>query len=169
MFKYSVFWGLNLCPLHTWSCCASVILVSWQTIMHSALCSLWSVCTVSIRSNCSLVPRPPLLPVIVRFLQCGLETRLLGPSEERCFLTMEDAEDSAAGPPQCTCFAEPSAERSQWLATLRKRKQRSLWTKKPRRQEENERMCKKKKKKARWGESSQARYKLCSLLCSIQP
>ena len=38
------------------------------------------------------------------------------------FLTMEDTEDSAAGPPQRTCFAELSEERSRWLATLRKRK-----------------------------------------------
>ena len=50
--------------------------------------------------------------------------------EERCFLTMEDAVDSAAGPPQRTCFAESSAERSQRLATLRKRKQQSQCTKK---------------------------------------
>ena len=42
--------------------------------------------------------------------------------EERRFLTMEDAEDSATGPPQRMCFAELSAERSRWLATLRKRK-----------------------------------------------
>ena len=40
--------------------------------------------------------------------------------EERRFLTMEDGEDSAAGPPQRTCFAESSAERSRRLATLRK-------------------------------------------------
>ena len=43
-----------------------------------------------------------------------------GPREERRFLTMEDTEDSVAGPPQCTCFVELSAERSRRLATLRK-------------------------------------------------
>ena len=45
--------------------------------------------------------------------------------EERHFLTMEDAEDSATGHLQCTCFAQLSAERSRRLATLRKRKQRT--------------------------------------------
>ena len=49
--------------------------------------------------------------------------------EERRFLTMEDAEDIATGPPQRMCFAESSAERSRRLATLRKRKQRSQSTK----------------------------------------
>ena len=45
--------------------------------------------------------------------------------EERRFLTMEDAVDSAAGPPQRTCFAESSAKCSRRLMTLRKRKQQS--------------------------------------------
>ena len=36
------------------------------------------------------------------------------------FLTMEDTENSTAGPPQHACFAELSAEHSQRLATLRK-------------------------------------------------
>ena len=49
--------------------------------------------------------------------------------KERRFLTMEDAEDIATGPPQRMCFAESSAERSRRLATLRKRKQRSQCTK----------------------------------------
>ena len=40
--------------------------------------------------------------------------------EEWRFLTMEDTEDSMAGPPQHTCFAELSAEHSRRLATLRK-------------------------------------------------
>ena len=53
--------------------------------------------------------------------------------EEWRFLTMEDAEDSATGPPQRMCFAESSAERSRWLATLRKRKQRSQSTKEAKR------------------------------------
>ena len=44
--------------------------------------------------------------------------------EERRFLTMEDTENSAAGPPQLMCFAELSAEHRQQLATLRNRKQR---------------------------------------------
>ena len=48
--------------------------------------------------------------------------------EERRFLTMEDEEDSVAGPPQRTCFAELSAERRRWLATLM-RKQQSQCTK----------------------------------------
>ena len=30
--------------------------------------------------------------------------------EERCFLTIEEGEDNAAGPPQRTCFAELSTE-----------------------------------------------------------
>ena len=38
--------------------------------------------------------------------------RLVEGREKRRFLAMEDAEDSAAGPPQSTCFAELSAERS---------------------------------------------------------
>ena len=41
---------------------------------------------------------------------------------------MEDAEDSAAGPPQYTCFVKLSVKHSQWLATLRKRKQWSQCT-----------------------------------------
>ena len=43
--------------------------------------------------------------------------------EGRCFLTMEDAEDSTPDPLQHTCFAELNAEHSRRLATLRKRKQ----------------------------------------------
>ena len=61
--------------------------------------------------------------------------------EERRFLTVEDGEDSAAGPPQRTCFVESSAERSRWLATLRKNKQRSQCTK-AKRANENKRNCK---------------------------
>ena len=74
---------------------------------------------------------------------------------------MEDGYDNAVGPPQRTCFAESSTERSQQLAALRKRKQRSQGTveaKGERRERE-----KVQKKKACCGESSQARYKLCSL------
>ena len=55
---------------------------------------------------------------------CGRGTRSrLEDREERHFLTMEDGEDSAAAPPQRTCFVESSAERSQRLATLRNRMQ----------------------------------------------
>ena len=53
--------------------------------------------------------------------------------EERRFLTMEDGEDSVAGPPQRTCFVELSAECSRRLATLRKTKQRSQCTKEAKR------------------------------------
>ena len=53
--------------------------------------------------------------------------------EEQRFLTMEDGEDSVAGPPQRTCFVELSAERSRQLATLRKTKQRSQCTKEAKR------------------------------------
>ena len=58
-------------------------------------------------------------------------------------------------------FAESSTERSRRLAALTKRKQRSQCTveaKRARREHE-----KVQKKKTRCGESSQARYKLCSL------
>ena len=65
------------------------------------------------------------------------------------------------GPPQCMCFAELSTERSRQLAALRKRKQQSQCTVEARRaRQEQEKV---QKKKARCGESSQARYKLCSL------
>ena len=37
--------------------------------MAKPSCSLWSVCTASICTNCSPAPEPPLLPVIVRSLQ----------------------------------------------------------------------------------------------------
>ena len=60
------------------------------------------------------------------------------------------------------CFAELSTEPSRRFVALRKRKQRSQGTveaKRPRREQE-----KVWKKKAHCGESSQARYKLCSLL-----
>ena len=69
--------------------------------------------------------------------------------------------ENAACPPQRTRFAESSTERSRRLAALRKRKQRSQCTveaKRARREQE-----KVQKKKPRCGESSQARYKLCSL------
>ena len=81
--------------------------------------------------------------------------------EEQRFLPMEDGYDNAVGPPQCMCFAESNTERSRRLAALRKRKQRSQGTveaKRARREWE-----KVQKKKACCGESSQARYKLCSL------
>ena len=63
------------------------------------------------------------------------------------------------------CFTESSTERSRWLAALRKRKQLSQCTveaKRARREQE-----KVQKKKAHCGESSQARYKLCSLFMFI--
>ena len=52
--------------------------------------------------------------------------------EERSFLAMEDGEDSVAGPSQRTYLmessAQMSAERSRWLATLTKKKQRGQFT-----------------------------------------
>ena len=82
--------------------------------------------------------------------------------EERRFLTIENGQGNAAGPPQRTCFAKSSTERSRRLAALRIRKLRSQCTveaKRARREQE-----KVQKKKTHCGESSQARYKLCSLL-----
>ena len=76
---------------------------------------------------------------------CGRGTRLrLEDKEERCFLTMDDREDSAAGPPQRTCFVDLHAERSRRLVMLRKSKQRSQCTKeaKSKRAKENKRNCK---------------------------
>ena len=61
------------------------------------------------------------------------------------------------GPPQCSRFVESSTERSQRFAALRKRSQGTVEAKRARRKQE-----KVQKKKARCGESSQARYKLCS-------
>ena len=55
-------------------------------------------------------------------------------------------------------FAESSTEHSRWFAALRKRSQDTVGAKRARREQE-----KVQKKKARCGESSQARYKLCSL------
>ena len=80
------------------------------------------------------------------------------------FLTMEDGQDNAIGPLQRTRFVESSTERSRRLAALRKRSQGTVEAKRARREQE-----KVQKKKACCGESSQARYKLCSLPCSIQP
>ena len=74
--------------------------------------------------------------------------------EERCFLTMEDAEYSAAALPKRTCFVESSAERTQQLATLGKRKQQSQCTKEAKRATRKQEKVQ--KKKARCGESSQA-------------
>ena len=96
----------------------------------------------------------------------GGRSSIVEDREERRFLTMEDGEDSAAGPLQHTCFAESSAERNRRLATLRIRKQRSQCTKEAKRAREQEKV---QRKKARSGESSQVRYKLYSLSCSIQP
>ena len=69
--------------------------------------------------------------------------------------------DNAVGLLQRTHFAESSTERSRRFVALRKRKQWSQGTveaKSPRREQQKVR-----KKKARCGESSQARYKLCSI------
>ena len=70
---------------------------------------------------------------------------------------MEDTEDSVASPPQRTCFAESSAERSRVLngvecwtqptvGDTEKGKQRSLWTEKAKEAREREKVQKKKKK-----------------------
>ena len=67
-------------------------------------------------------------------------TMEVGNREERRFLTVENAEDSATGPPQCMCFAEANRARRE-----REKVQKS------------------------WREYLQARCKLCSLSCSIQP
>ena len=73
---------------------------------------------------------------------CGRGTRSrLEDREERRFLTMEDGEDSAAAPPQRTCFVESSAERSQRLATLRNRMQCTKEAK-SKKAKENKRNCK---------------------------
>ena len=76
--------------------------------------------------------------------------------EERRFLTMEDRQDNVVGLPQRMRFAESSTERSWRLAAS----QCTVEAKRARREQE-----KVQKKKARCGESSQARYtcKLCSL------
>ena len=83
--------------------------------------------------------------------------------EEGHFLTIENGQGNAADPPQCTCLpSQVRTECSRQLAALRKSKLRSQCTveaKRARREQE-----KVQKKKARCGESSQARYKLCSLL-----
>ena len=65
-----------------------------------------------------------------------------------------------AGPLQRTCSAELSTKRSRRLAVLRESKEVNctVEAKRARREQENVQ-----KKKARCGESSQARYKLCSL------
>ena len=42
--------------------------------------------------------------------------------EEWCFLTIEDGQNNAAGPPQCTRFAESSTVHSRRLVTLRKKR-----------------------------------------------
>ena len=62
------------------------------------------------------------------------------------------------GPPQRTRFAESSTERSRQFVALRKRSQGTVEAKRARRKQE-----KVQKNKVHCGESSQARYKLCSL------
>ena len=66
VYAWTVSWIL-MC-IFDLACCASLYLHG-KTIKHSEVCSLWSVCTASIRSTCSLIPRPPLLSVIVKSLQ----------------------------------------------------------------------------------------------------
>ena len=61
------------------------------------------------------------------------------------FLTMEDVEDSAAGPPQHRYFVELSAECRQQLATLRKRKQQSQCTKEAKKAKREQEKLQKKK------------------------
>ena len=85
---------------------------------------------------------------------CASCALMIEDREEWHFLTMEDGEDSVAGPLQGTCYVESSAERSRWLATLRKRKQRSQCTKEPKRATREQEKVQ--RKKARCGESSQA-------------
>ena len=70
----------------------------------------------------------------------GMRSRLED-KEEQCFLTMEDGEDSAAAPPQHTCFVELSAERSRRLVTLRNRMQCTKEAK-SKKANENKRNCK---------------------------
>ena len=95
---------------------------------------------------------------------CAL-TKEVKDREEWCFLTMEDVEDSAAGPPQHRYFVELSAECRQQLATLRKRKQQSQCTKEAKKAKREQEKLQKKKA---CGESPKAKCKLCSLSCSIQ-
>ena len=59
-----------------------------------------------------------------------------GRRQER-ILTMDDVEESAAGLPQRTCFADLNAECSRLLATLRKRKRWSQCTKEAKRATES--------------------------------
>ena len=60
----------------------------------------------------------------------------------RCFLVMEDREDSVAWPLQCTYLVKLSAERSRLLATLTKRKQKSQSTIKVKRVQEEDKSSK---------------------------
>ena len=60
-------------------------------------------------------------------------------------------------------FAESSTERSRLFAALRKRSQGTVGAKRARQEQE-----KVQKKKGRCGESSRARYKLCSLHDDVQ-
>ena len=106
-------------------CCSFrlTLFVAEESIFAMYVCTL--VCTCLSRSGMSICThlhsRARSGTHVSRALMIEVEDR-----EER---RLEDAEDSAAGPPQRTCFAESSAECSRRLATLRKRKQRSQCTK----------------------------------------
>ena len=80
----------------------------------------------------------------------------------------EDPEDSAAGHPTMYVFCRVECWMQLTVGDTKKEKSNEVNVqKKLRGQEEKKRKCK--KKKACCGESSQARYKLCSLSCSLQP
>ena len=96
--------------------------------------------------------------------ECQFDSRALTieveDREERRFFTMEGAENSGAGPPLSTCFAELSAKRSCRVGNTEKEKAtKSMYE---RSQVGKKRTRVVQKKKPCCGESSQARYKLCS-------
>ena len=124
-----------------------------QAHQHKAFKDLFSQCTC-VRTYMSVTLRNVNLhsfALTCKGLMChmhddggacrrGMRSRLED-REERHFLTMEDREDSAAAPPQCTCFVESSAERSQRLAMLRNRMQCTKEVK-SKKAKENKRNCK---------------------------
>ena len=63
--QYHGYW----CVFFIWLCILDLVVQVFICYSMAKPCSLWSVCTASIHSNCSLIPRPPLLPVIVASLQ----------------------------------------------------------------------------------------------------
>ena len=116
------------------------------------VCAYVRVCHVQERQFAQL--RSFALVHPQKFMTMEVEDR-----EKWCLITMEDAENSAAGPPQHTCLQSRVLNAANSWQHWERESRKVNVQKTPRGQEENKRKW---KKKPCCGESWQVRYKLCS-------